>query len=232
MFAAPRPSLFVAAVLFLGVAASRLTAQVPSPIPPPLGGSVRFLSAQPIGEFKRYVNNGWGLAGDVRWFPGAQRVASLRVDAAFVNYGRQTTRECFGSGCRIQIDINTSNNIFSGLVGPEVQAPSGPIRPYVNALAGWTVFWTQSSAEGANDDEDVFRTTNLRDNLLTAAVGGGLRIPFGTQVKLDLNARRNFNGRARYLTRDSFGDGTQTTPLVRESEVNMWMYSLGVAFGF
>jgi hypothetical protein len=157
---------------------------------------------------------------------------SLRVDGTFINHGRQTTRECFGSGCRIQIDINTSNNIFSGLAGPELQVPTGPIRPYVNALAGWTIFWTQSSAEGANDEDDLFRTTNLRDNIFTAAAGGGVRIPIASAVMLDLNARRNYNGRARYLTRDSFGDGTMTMPLVRESQVNMWTYSLGLAFGF
>jgi hypothetical protein len=221
-----------ATLAIAGLLSTPVAAQYRDSVPPPLGGSIRALTAQPIGEFKRYVNNGWGVGGDIRWFPGLQRVASLRLDASYINHGRQTTRECFGSSCRIQIDINTSNNIFSGLVGPELQVPSGPVRPYVNALAGWTVFWTQSSAEGANDNEDVFRTTNLRDNLFTAAAGGGVRIPLGQWVKLDANARRNFNGRARYLTRDSFGDGTQTTPLVRESEVNMWTYSLGVAFGF
>ena len=232
MFAAFRRQLLPLALLCFSAVVTPLAAQVTDSVPPPLGGSLRLLSAQPIGEFKRYVNNGWGIGGDVRWFPGVQRVASLRLDAAYVNYGRQTTRECFGTGCRIQININTSNNIFSGVVGPELQVPSGPIRPYVNALAGWTVFWTQSSAEGANDEDDVFRTTNLRDNLLTAALGGGFRVPLRVRVKLDINARRDFNGRARYLTRDSFGDGTLTAPLVRESQVNMWMYSLGVAFGF
>lgn len=232
MFAASRRQMLRLALLSFSAIVTPLAAQVPDSVLPPLGGSLRLLSAQPIGEFKRYVNNGWGIGGDVRWFPGVQRVASLRLDAAYVNYGRQTTRECFGTGCRIQININTSNNIFSGVAGPELQVPSGPVRPYVNALAGWTVFWTQSSAEGANDEEDVFRTTNLRDNLLTAAVGGGFRLPLGARAKLDINARRDFNGRARYRTRDSFGDGTLTTPLVRESQVNMWMYSLGVAFGF
>lgn len=200
--------------------------------PPPVGGGLRFTVAQPIGEFKNYVANGWGVGGDFRWFPGRQRVLSLRTDANFLNYGRQTTRECFGTGCRILIDINTSNNIFSGLVGPELQAPSGLIRPYVNAMAGWTIFWTQSSAEGASENNSLFNTTNLRDNILSAAAGGGVRIPIGEQVKLDINARRNFNGRARYLTRDSFGDGSQTTPTVRESEVNMWTFGIGLAFGF
>jgi hypothetical protein len=208
-----------------------VAAEAQSPVIPPIGGGVRAINAQPIGEFKNYVETGWGLGGDFRWFPGTQEVLSLRTDAALLIYGRQTTRECFGTGCRITIDITTSNNIFSGLVGPELQAPSGPIRPYVNAMAGWTVFWTESHADGQNSNDNVFQTTNMRDNLFTSAVGGGVRIPLGEKVKLDVNARRNFNGRARYLTRDSFGDGTNTTPLVRQSEVNMWTYAIGVSFG-
>ncbi|HYW49381.1 MAG TPA: hypothetical protein VE861_02180 [Gemmatimonadaceae bacterium] len=221
-----RPAAAVAAMLVHAAAAH---AQVPQVAP--IGGSVRFVVAQPVGEFERYVKNGWGVGGDFRWFPADQQVVSLRADATYVNYGRRTTRECFGTGCRITIDINTSNNIFSGLVGPELQVPVGPIRPYVNALAGMTVLWTQSSADGADDGDDTFRTTNLRDNVFTSALGGGVRIPLGGTAKLDLNARRNFSGRARYLTRDSFGDGTVTSPTVRESEVEMWTFSIGLAIG-
>lgn len=198
---------------------------------PPSGGGIRAINAQPLGEFKRYVNSGWGFGGDFRWFPMGQEVFALRGDAMFLNYGRQTTRECFGTGCRVTVRITTQNNIFSGLAGPELQIPVGPIRPYVNAMAGWTVFWTQSSADGQNGGDDVFQTTNQQDNLFTWAAGGGVRFPIGAKVKLDLNARRNYNGRARYLTRDSFGDGTITTPLVRESEVSMWTYAIGFSFG-
>jgi hypothetical protein len=215
------------------VAAAVAEAQSQPVVIPPIGAGIRVINAQPIGEFKNYVQDGWGVGGDFRWFPGNQKALSLRTDAGFLIYGRQTTSECFGTGCRITVRITTSNNIFSGLVGPELQAPSGPIRPYVNAMAGWTVFWTQSSADGDNttDGNSVFETTNLRDNLFTSAVGGGFRIPVSSTLKIDVNARRNFNGRARYLTRDSFGDGSNPNPLVRESEVNMWTYSVGVTFG-
>ncbi len=213
----------------LVIAAAAAEAQ--GPVISPIGGGVRVINAQPIGEFKNYVNNGWGFGGDFRWFPGGQQVVSLRSDAALLIYGRQTTRECFGTGCRITIDITTSNNIFSGLVGPELQVPGGPIRPYVNALAGWTVFWTSSTADGQSGGPDVFQTTNQYDNLFTSAVSGGVRIPVAPRVSIDLNARRHYNGRARYLTRDSFGDGTNTLPLVRDSDVNMWTYSIGMSFG-
>lgn len=223
-----------ACLLCVGALGAELHAQPADEQPivvPPLGGSLRGLTAEPIGEFKRYVNRGWGVGGDLRWFPAGQGWVSLRGDATFINYGNASTRECFGTSCRITVRINTSNNIFSGLAGPELQVPTGPIRPYVNAMAGWTIFWTQSSAEGSDDEEDVFRTTNLRDNILSSAVGGGVRIPIAAHVSLDFNARRNFNGTARYLTRDSFVEGSTQPPTPRESAVNMWTYSIGFAFG-
>ncbi|MCC7055037.1 MAG: hypothetical protein IT355_17320 [Gemmatimonadaceae bacterium] len=209
-----------------------LAAQQSRQMPEQAGFGIRGVNAQPAGEFKRYVNSGWGIGGDGRWFPGHQKALALRGDLQFVTYGRAKTRECFGTGCRIVIDITTSNNIFTGVAGPELQLPSGPIRPYVNALAGLTSFWTQSSADGRdNSNENVFSTTNLRDNLFTRTAGAGVRIAVAGMVLIDVGAQRHFNGRARYLTRDSFGDGTLTTPLVRESDVDMWTYSIGVSFG-
>ena len=197
----------------------------------PVSGGIHGLYANPLGDFRRYVDRGWGVGGDARWFPGAQQAVSLRADLMFLNYGRFTTRECFGAGCRIEIDINTSNNILSGTVGPEIQIPTGPIRPYAYGVGGFTTFWTQTSAEGQDANESLFRTTNLRDNILSGAVGGGIRIPVAQRIMLDLSARRHINGRARYLTRDSFGDGTATLPQIRESDVNMWTYGIGVSFG-
>ena len=224
---------FPLSIAGLVLAAVPLAAQPQQPkMPEQAGFGVRVVNAQPLGEFKRYVNSGWGMAGDGRWFPGRQKAFSLRGDLGFVTYGRFRTRECFGTGCRIVIDITTSNNIFTGVAGPELQLPSGPVRPYVNAMAGLTSFWTQSSADGQNNNnEDVFSTTNLRDNLFARTAGGGLRILLARHYLLDLSAQRHFNGRARYLTRDSFGDGTLTTPIIRESEVNMWTFALGVSFG-
>lgn len=201
-------------------------------VPEQAGFGLRVVNAQPIGEFKRYVNSGWGMGGDGRWFPGRQKAFSLRGDLQFVTYGRVKTRECFGTGCRIVIDITTSNNIFTGTGGAELQLPTGPVRPYVHAMAGITNFWTQSSADGQNNtNENVFETTNLRDALFTRVGGAGVRLAVSQRILLDIAAQRHFNGRARYLTRDSFGDGTATTPLIRESDVDFWTFSFGVSLG-
>jgi hypothetical protein len=187
--------------------------------------------AAPIGDFKNYVSRGWGGGGNARWFPGGQSTFAIRADLSLLVYGRQTTRECFGTGCRILVDVTTSNNIINGMVGPELQVPVGIIRPYVNGMAGISVFATQSTADGQSGGPDVFRTTNSRDAIFTAAAGGGIRIPVSARARIDLDVRRHFNGRARYLTRDSFGDGSNPDPLVRESDVDMFTYSIGMSFG-
>jgi opacity protein-like surface antigen len=218
------------ALTYSVIGTAALHAQL-SRVPQTIGFGIRGINAQPLGEFKRYVKDGWGIGGDFRYFPGGQKVIALRADLGLITYGRQTTRECFGTGCRISVDVTTSNNIISGLAGPELQVPSGPLRPYVNAMAGLNSFLTQSSADGQSGGPNVFQTTNYRDNVFSYAMGGGVRIPVGSSLSIDVNARRNFNGRARYLTRDSFGDGSNPNPVVRESETNMWTYAIGVSFG-
>jgi hypothetical protein len=190
--------------------------------------------AQPQGVFKDYVNSGWGVGGAARWFPGAQRLFALRGDLGWVVYGRQRVREPFGTSGRITVDITTSNNIFMATGGAELAAPGGPIRPYVNGLYGLSSFWTQSTASGTQvGDPEVFNTTNLRDNIASAAVSGGVRIPLTGQVLLDVGARRWFNGEARYYTRESFGTGAtpSVTPTPIQSETDMWTVHVGVSIG-
>jgi hypothetical protein len=226
----------VVGALLLGASAPQLRAQrEPSERSGPRitsvsGGFVGTMAA-PVGDFKNYVSSGWGGGGNVRWFPGGQSTIAIRADLSLLVYGRQTTRECFGTGCRILVDVTTSNNIINGMLGPELQVPVGIIRPYVNGMAGVSVFATQSTADGQSGGPDVFRTTNSRDAIFTAAAGGGVRIPVSARARIDLDVRRHFNGRARYLTRDSFGDGSNPDPLVRESDVDMFTYSIGMSFG-
>lgn len=223
---------FLHAITLCVVAAAPLAAQQQAKIPEQAGFGIRAVNARPIGDFRQYVSSGWGVGGDGRWFPGRQKFFALRGDLQFLIYGRYKTRECFGTGCRIVIDITTSNNIVAAHGGAELQVPTGMVRPYVNAMGGLTSFWTESSADGQNNsNEDVFSTTNLRDNLLGRALGGGVRVAFSERFLLDVGAQRHFNGNARYLTRDSFGDGTVSTPLIRESEVNMWTFSIGMSLG-
>ena len=210
----------------------------PGPIRAQAGGAV--FIAQPVGEFADYVNVGFGLGGHllVRLDPAG--AVSLRLDGGFVNYGRESKRVCLSQtiGCRILVDLVTSNNILFGSIGPQLAVPSGPLRPYVNGGIGFSYFATTSSVSGtANSDADDFaRTTNFDDVTLAWSAGGGLYIPLrlgSTTFAIDLGARYLLNGEVEYLREgdiEDHPDGSITLHPTR-SEANLLVWQIGVSFG-
>jgi hypothetical protein len=114
--------------------------------------------------------------------------------------------------------------------------PTGPIRPYVNVMAGGAYFFTESSVGGTDDASDFASTRNFGDNVPSYGYGGGLFIPFRvryTPVGLDIGARFIRNGVTRYLREggitDLPGGGFATSPI--ESETNLVVYHIGVSAG-
>jgi len=235
-------AVLVAASLFLpaGAAAQVLSARPGQPAPGPVraqaGGAV--FVAQPVGEFDDYVDVGFGLGGHllVRLDPAG--VVSLRVDGGFVNYGRESKRVCLSTtvGCRVQVDLVTSNDILFGAIGPQLAVPSGPLRPYVNGGIGLSYFATTSSVRGVSDAEDFASTRNFGDVTLTWSAGGGLYIPLrigSTPFAIDLGARYLLNGEVEYLREggiEDHPDGSITLHPTR-SEANLLVWQIGVSVG-
>jgi hypothetical protein len=206
---------------------------------PRLMGGASFTVAQPAGQFGQYVNNGvganvHGLAriGGSGWF-------ALRADASFIQYGNESKRVPLSTtvGGRIQVDLTTSNNIFNLAVGPQIMAPSGPVRPYVNGSVGFSYFGTESSVKGRDDDLDFARTTNFHDEALSFGGGTGVLIPVAqgkrTLVFLDLGARFINNGSVRYLREGGIQDlpNGDVKLNVINSTANLWTYHVGVSIG-
>jgi hypothetical protein len=204
-----------------------------------LGASINALYAAPQEGFKQFVDNGWGLGGGLLVKLDPAGVLALRVDANWINYGNDRTRVPLSptTGNLILVDLNTTNNIFMGGVGLQLQAPSGPIRPYVGGTAGIGTFWTQTTVEGTGNDQQPFaQTTNQRDNTFAWSGVGGLTIPLngaGT-VLADLGVTYQKNGEATYLPpgvlRDSNGDPVTQDPV--RTKTDMFLYRVGVRIGF
>src|SRR5690606_28950707 len=163
---------------------------------------------------------------------------SLRADGGFVVYGDESKRVCFSEtvGCRIEVDVNTTNNIAYFNLGPELALPVGPIRPYANASIGFAYFATTSSGEGVGQDDDIASTTNFDDATFAWQAGGGLRIPIShgrTPVAIDLGARYNTNGRVEYLREGDITDNPDGSITIntQRSEAHLVTYHLGVSIG-
>jgi hypothetical protein len=198
-------------------------------------GDINFAVSQPLGAFDDYIGAGYGVTGGFVWNLDRDRVFGIRAEGGFLQYGNERTGACLVS-CRIDVDINTSNDIVFAGIGPQITVPAGPLRPYLNATAGLSYFFTHSSISGNNAEENVFDTTNHDDAVFALTGGGGFMIPLSmrrTPILLDLGATFHRNGEATYLRKGSIRDnpdGSIEIDPIR-SEANFITYRLGVSIG-
>ncbi len=154
---------------------------------------------QPVGAFADEVGTAGGFS--VYGAYHFNRVASLRLETNFLIYGHEARRVCSAESCRVLFDLDTNNQIFSAFLGPRLEVPTGPIRPYLGGGIGVGYFFTTSSLSGTWDQP--FATTNNYDDAAFAVTGGGgLKIPFaihGVPVALEGGARYQHNGDVSYL---------------------------------
>ena len=206
---------------------------------PRLQGGLSFSLGQPRGPFRDYVDDGIGVGGHALYRLDRQGAFAVRVDGGFLNYGRETKRVPLSTtvGGRIMVDLTTTNNIAWVGVGPQLMAPRGPVRPYVNGTVGFSYFATQSSISGADDSENILHDTNYDDLVFSYSGGTGVLIPVAhgrrTLVFLDLGARFHNNGRTKYLREGGIEDlpNGQIALHPIDSNANLWTYHIGVSIG-
>lgn len=203
------------------------------------GGAL--MLAQPLGAFDRYVGLGGGIEGFFRVGIDEAGIVSLRLQGGFVNYGNETQQVCLSQtvGCRIVVDLTTSNNILFFGVGPELGAPAGPIRLYANGTAGFSYFSTDSNVSGDQDFEPFATTRNFGDGGFAFSAGGGMQVHLartegGTTIGLDLGASYQRNGFREYLTEGGITDLPDGSIRldVKRSRADLMLWRLGVTVGF
>jgi opacity protein-like surface antigen len=205
---------------------------------PVLFGGLQATYARPTGEFREYVKHGGGMNVNVLWTPQREGIFGLRADGGFVVYGSERQRVCFSStvGCRVQLDLRTTNSIASLNAGPQLMVPRGAVRPYANAGIGLAYFATTSELEGTRDNQPFASTTNFDDLTFAWLAGGGVLVPLSSGrnvVMLDLGARYNGNGQVEYLRKGDIQDNPDGsisfTPT--RSQANLWAFHVGVSVG-
>lgn len=197
-----------------------------------LGGQM----AQPVAEFRTNVNRAWGFGGSVKYQLPRFEALGFRADLTYLNYGNETKNVPLSSTVnRVRVDMRTSNNIVVVGVGPELMVPRGPVRPYVHGFAGFSYFYTESSADDEEYEGRIASTTNFDDGGFAVGGGGGLKIPLrfrSVDVSVDAGARYTKNGVRNYLIRGDIidlPDGSLAfTP--RVTPANFWQYHLGASF--
>jgi hypothetical protein len=234
-----RSAVAAAALLLLIPAAASAQRQdefeVLRPVRAEVGGQAFY--GLPVGEFGDNVKQGWGLAGHGTYFVQDDGYLGLRVDVGFMNYGNERIRECLTTSCRVRVDVETSYNVFFVGFGPHLAVPTGALRPYVGGQVGGSFFSTRSTVEGSDPNNQPFASSENFSSGTFALLGyGGIKIPVSsgrTPWAIDLGARYVKNGKAEYLTKDSFIEQPNGPPIIipNHTETNFWTFSLGVTVG-
>jgi hypothetical protein len=203
-------------------------------------GGATFSIGQPRGEFHKYVADGYGVGLHGLARVGSYGAFALRLDGGFLIYGSEKKRVPLSEtvGGRVRVDLTTRNNIFWLGAGPQLMAPRGPVRPYVNGTVGFSYFATTSSVQGRDDEAPFAQDTNYDDAQLSWGAGGGVLLPVyrneRTMVFVDLGARYHDNGRrVRYLRAGGIRDlpGGNIELDVIESRADLVTWHLGVSIG-
>jgi hypothetical protein len=208
---------------------------------PRLMGGLAFAVGQPRGAFHRYVAAGYGVAGHGLYRVDRDGIFALRLDGGFLNYGNETLRVPLNTGPgggRVRLDLTTSNNIFWLGAGPQLMAPRGVVRPYVNGTAGFSYFATTSSVKGRNDEAAFAEDTNFDDAQFSWGGGAGILVPVYRNARslvfVDLGAQYHDNGRnVRYLREGGIRDlpnGDVQLDVIR-SRADLITWHLGVSVG-
>jgi len=197
-----------------------------------IGGGA-MLVGLPQGDFDRAVGTGWGFEG--HGFATAPKAPwGLRFQGSFLIYGSESFVSPYpGTRGRVGVEVTTDNWIASLAAGPQLAVRSGPLRPYVHALAGFSYFATTSRVD-SNDVVPFAESTNYDDWTFRWSVGGGVNIPIGGSVALDLGVAYVSNDRVSYLTEgDLVEDAAGSVVFApRRSEANLVQFTVGVSAGW
>ncbi|HJQ19790.1 MAG TPA: hypothetical protein VJ867_05525 [Gemmatimonadaceae bacterium] len=229
-----RSSLLVASLLALA-AASRATAQSSGDMAGRWSFDIGAQFAAPVGEFATQIDRAWGVGGTARYHLRHLAALGMRIDGAALNYGNERKRVPFSSTInRVLVDMNTSNNIALLTAGPELMAPSGPLRPYAFGLAGVSYFFTESSVGDDNNGGSIARSTNYHDAGIATVAGGGVQFPLAirtARLAIDVGARYVHNGTRNYLRRGDIVDQPDGSLLLtpRRSPADFWQYQLALS---
>ena len=199
-----------------------------------LSGSGYLQVSEPKGDFGANTGNGYGISAAALWRLEKNGLANLRADVGFVTYGSNTRRIDFANtGGLVKLDLRTTSSIFSMVGGPQIGGTAGPVSPYVAALGGFSVFWTESSVEGSNNDNSPFAsTTNASDFVLAygGAAGATIRVYNGDRpVRLDFGARLLRHDDVSYLNAKRVEEAFKTNrnPIALRGRADFVTYYLG-----
>lgn len=228
--------LAIAALSVVPVATAAAQRGEPIELKNRIQAGIHLQVTEPKGEFAKNTGNGFGVnfTGVGRLDPNG--LVNIRTDLGFLTYGSTTRRIDFaGTGGLVKLDLKTTSNIFTFVAGPQLGGTVGPVSPYVAAVGGFSVFWTESSVEGSsnNTNEPFASTTNARDAVLAygGAAGATVRVYNGARpIRFDFGARYLRHDDVRYLNQERVEEAFRNNrdPIPLRGRADYFTYYMGI----
>lgn len=196
------------------------------------------LVAQPKGEFATQIDsNGFGINVGGLFRLDKEGILSLRGDIGGMQYGSETLHAPYlPITGRVALDVETTNSVFWGSIGPQIQVPVGRVEPYMNAAIGFMDFNTSTSVRGSDSDYEYASSTNSDDATSAWIFGGGayLRLGSSKSWKLHAGARYFYGGNATYLAEGDIQDNPDgsVTLFPHHSKTDQVTWQVGVSYTF
>jgi hypothetical protein len=201
---------------------------------------VRLIVGEPTGQFGDNVDTeAAGLALHYGVRPQPSLTFGIGLNA--MNYGNEKTE--FSMPLVEDFERVTNNNLAGTFVFAQYRPLDGRIQPYAEAKFGFNYMWTDTKLSDDDwwDDDDVARKTNQDDFAKFWGGGGGLLIQVregdgcikSPGVMIDFKVTFLQGDKAEYLTEGDI-EIVNNKPVydVRDSEINMTTYELGVVLTF
>ena len=170
-------------------------------------------------------------------FLDPERRVGVRTEAGLIVYGSDTQRRSFSRTIpHVELDVQTTNEILSAGVGPQIYLGTGKLRPFVYGTVGFAYFATTTTVEPDGSDVEIANTTNHDDFQLSLSAGGGIATVIRegeNPLSLNLSASYQRNGLTEYLTGGT--DDLYKLPSggwafrPKESEANLITYRAGLS---
>lgn len=209
----------------------------------------------PQGEFKQSMDRlgvGIQLNGYYR-FPNT--IFGLGMDFGFKNFGVDSREEPLSSTIPdLKVEVNNSYNLLQFMLLAKAQPAEGVVRPYIEALAGYNYYFTETEIRNrgfGSDEEPIATDTNFEDWAFAWGGGTGVMIKVydqrgkearfaedGSEIHptagyLNIGVRYLYGQEAEYLKQGSIqiNDGTVTYETSR-SKTDMMIWQLGFVLRF
>lgn len=210
-----------------------LMATVPAQAYENIGGS-NVLIGFPQGEFEDNVaNKSVGLSG-IFGLEMENMPLTVGIEIGYLIYDiEQSTRRTSNND---YVEVSTTNNIL--LVDPflRIQSQYGFLRPYMEALTGFSYIFTTTSIDNSSYHDGLEDDTELGDITYNFGMGGGLHLKIygrkspqkeqsgSIEIWIDAGVRYLFGGSAEY-----YGEapGIYDVAQIHESTTNMVILKIG-----